>query len=193
MRPKQLTVVIAASVLAVAVAGVGAVFVDRVPAPSRPEIRDHDAADRAIEQLLRMDARFKAGISLTAYSQGLADVLYAVDAFEASGEAANMPGVATKIGGAVAHYEWVGRIWPMKLERVTRYTLEEIPNEEDSARFFGPTPEASRAAVQAVRDWAMNSGEPERYIDQLVVRVLARAGDLARAARQELQAAPIGT
>lgn len=190
MRPKQLAIVIAAAVLAVA--SVGVVLVNRAPPPSRPKIRDQDAADRAIEQLLRMDARFKAGISLTAYSEGLADVLFAVDAFEASGEAANMPGVATKIGGAVAHYEWVGRIWPMKLERVTRYTLEEIPNEEDSVRFFGPTPEASRAAVQAVRDWAMNSGEPERYIDQLVVRVLARAGDLARGARQELQAATIG-
>jgi hypothetical protein len=39
----------------------------------------------------------------------------------------------------------------------------------------------------------MNSREPERYIDQLVVRVLARAGDLARAARRELQAATVGT
>ncbi len=191
MRPKQLAIVIAAAVLAVA--GVGVVLINRATPPSRPEIRDHDAADKAIEQLLRMDARFKAGVNLMAYSQALADVLYAVDAFEASGEAATMPGVATSIAEARAHYEWVGRTWPMKLERVTRHTLEEVPNDEDSAHYFGPTPEASRAAAQEVRDWAMNSGEPERYIDQLVVRVLARAGDLARAARQELQASTTGT
>lgn len=189
MQSKQLAIVIAA---VLTVGSVGVVFVGRDAAPSRPEIRDHDAADDAIEQLLRLDARFKAGISLMAYSQGLADVLYAVDAFESSGEAASMPRVAASIAEARAHYEWVGRTWPMKLGKLTRYTLE-VPNEEDSARYFGPTAEVSRAAAEEVREWAMNTGDLENYIDQLVARVLARSGDLARDARRELQALTAGS
>jgi hypothetical protein len=189
MQPKQLAIVVAT---VLAVGGIGVVLVGRDAAPSLPEIRDHEAADAAIEQLLRLDARFEAGISLMGYSEGLADVLYAVDAFYASGEAASMPGVAASIGEARAHYQWVARIWPMKLGKLTRNTLE-VPNEEDSGRYFGPNEEASRAAVQGVRDWAMATGDLENYIDQLVARVLTRAGDLAREARKELQAITAGT
>jgi DNA-binding MurR/RpiR family transcriptional regulator len=122
-----------------------------------------------------------------AYSEALADVLYAADAFEASGEVASMPRVAAAIGEARAHYVWVGRTWPMKLGRLSRYTLE-VPNEEDAARYFGPTVEVSRAAAEEVRDRATDTGDLESYIDQLVARVLSRAGDLARDARRELQA-----
>jgi hypothetical protein len=189
MQTKQLAIVFAA---ALSIVSVGVVIIGHDAAPSRQEIRDHDAADAAIEQLLRLDARFKAGINLLSYSEDLAAVLYAVDAFDASGEAAGMPGVAAAISESHAHYEWVRRIWPAKLGKFTRYTLEEVPNDEDAARYFGHTPESSRAAVQEVREWAMNSREPERYIDLLVARVLSRAGDLGRDARKQLQTLTAG-
>ena len=104
-----------------------------------------------------------------------------------------MTSVASAIGEARAHYEWVGRVWQMKLGSQGR-AVWEVPDEADSVRYFGPTPETSSAAAQEVRDWALARGSQygpdlEGYIDQLVVRVLGRAGDLAREARRDLQAA----
>jgi hypothetical protein len=194
MKPRQLATILAA--VALTISGVGVVLVSRDAAPSRPEVRDHDAADEAIEQLLRMDARFKAGISLMAYSEGLADVLFAVDAFEASGEATQMPGVADAISAARAHYQWVARVWPMKIGTQGR-AVWEVPDDEDAARYFGSTPEASIAAAQEVREWALARGSEygpdlEGYIDQLVARVFARAGDLGRDARRDLKALKTG-
>ena len=66
MHSKQLAIVIAA--VALTASGVGVVFIGGDSAPANPAVQDHDSADEAIEQLLRMDARFKAGISLMAYS-----------------------------------------------------------------------------------------------------------------------------
>jgi hypothetical protein len=191
MKSKHLAIVVAA--VALTVAGAGVVFISRNAAPA---VRDHDAADKAIEQLLRMDARFEAGINLMVYSQTLADVLFAVDTFEASGEAAQMPGVAASIYAARAHYQWAARVWPMRPGSLGM-ALWELPNKEDAALYFGPTPEESIAAVQEVRDRALALGSEDRpfladYVEQLVPRVLARAGDLGREARRELQSLTAG-
>ena len=190
MKVSPRSAIIGAAILTIA--GLGVVLEGRDTAPSHPDVPAHDAADDAIEQLLRLDARFKAGISLMTYSEGLAEVLYAVDSFDASGQASSMPQVAVMIGQARSHYEWVGRIWPMKLGPQGR-AVWDVPDDADSARFFGPTPDASRAAAQEVRDWALARGsgygpDLDGYIDQLAARVLGRGGDLARVARRELQA-----